>query len=96
MRRGIYSIIDCGCLEKDQAVALAELGPFSGQADHSDGASYEHDRNAIGRAADGSWVHAACGGCSCRESGDFSVWVTREEALRCVPEYCRDKLEPVP
>lgn len=49
-----------------------------------------HSLNAVIKLADGRFIHAECGGCSCWGSGSWSFCADEEEARRLVPEQERN------
>lgn len=56
--------------------------------DDSEGYGH-HGGEAVFLTADGKYIHASCGGCSCEGSGDWSICDSKEAALLNIPEYSR-------
>lgn len=51
-----------------------------------------HDGNAVFETADGKYIHAECGGCSCYGSGSWEYCDTREDAIRLIPMDAQERL----
>lgn len=81
----------CGGCDGDRAGLLVALGDgfevlFTG-GDY--GGWGHHSANSTFKTADGKFVHANCGGCSCGGTGDWRYCDSEADAMRYVPEQER-------
>jgi hypothetical protein len=85
------SMTNICCLEPDEEIefnSLIEGAELVFDYSYDEGYGH-HSVDEVWRLADGRYVHAECGGCSCEGSGSFSVEKDEETAMRLVPEYHR-------
>ena len=85
-----YQTLNDGC-DGDSAGLAAALGDdFRVVYESYDEEGWgHHSANAIFMTADGRFIAANCGGCSCGGNGDWERVESREEAIRRVPEQER-------
>lgn len=87
-----YQTLNDGC-DGDQAGLAAALGE-NFQVIWEDCSDYgygHHSYEAVFKTADGRYVHAGCGGCSCGGTGDWEYEDSLEAALLRVPEDVRER-----
>lgn len=88
---GLSVLVD-GC-DGDRDGLVAALGDgwivvFVHESDEGYG---HHTYEQVFKLADGSFIHAECGGCSCGGSGSWSAHATEAEAMSRVPEYHKER-----
>lgn len=85
-----YQTLNDGC-DGDSAGLRAALGDDFQVAyeDYDDHGYGHHSANAIFMTADGRFIAANCGGCSCHGNGDWEFVDSHEEAVLRVPEQQR-------
>lgn len=90
-----YKTFNGCCDNTDDAQALRDALGEDYKVLYDDGYSEgygHHGYNAVFELADGRYIHAECGGCSCSGYGSWSYCESREEALKLIPEQERKEL----
>lgn len=86
-----YQTLNDGCTGDDDGLRAALGDDFEVVWENYDDAEGygHHSADAVFRLADGRFVHAECGGCSCEGSGSWSYEESEAAARLMVPEWRR-------
>jgi hypothetical protein len=81
-----YSTLNDGCDGDSEGLAAALGTGYSVIFESIEDWGYgHHSYDALFALADGRFIHASCGGCSCGGSGDWSIVDSLKEAKRYMP-----------
>lgn len=85
-----YNVLRDGCDGDSEGLATALGDGFSVIYSNCDDYGYgHHSYDELFVTARGHWIHAECGGCSCRGSGTWSYCEDEKEALTRPPDDAR-------
>lgn len=85
-----YQTLNDGCDGDDTGLRAALGDGFTVLFENCDDQGWgHHSYNATFKTAEGRFIHANCGGCSCHGNGDWSYCESEADAMLYVPEQER-------